>query len=136
MVYEAVKPSDRGNYRDGNGIPSFEQRHQSSRVFLLLYFLSFTFRLILFCAGRFFCKIFMLIQIITLVAGLLAEPILAFPTTPSTQSAKIYDNEGDLPVRLPRSNDLPINRTLVRRSNIRRRGTLSGETGLGDNADL
>ncbi|KAL9711394.1 hypothetical protein Ac2012v2_005940 [Leucoagaricus gongylophorus] len=78
----------------------------------------------------------MLIQIITLVAGLLAEPILAFPTTPSTQSAKIYDNEGDLPVRLPRSNDLPINRTLVRRSNIRRRGTLSGETGLGDNADL
>jgi len=75
---------------------------------------------------------FLPLQIIALAAGLLVEPISAFPMMAGSQSARIYDNKENSFVRLPCSNNLPIKRNTRRR----RRGTLSGETGLGDNADL
>ena len=75
---------------------------------------------------------FLPLQIIVLTAGLLVEPVSALPTVAGTQSARIYDDKENSFVRLPFSNDLPIKRNAPRQ----RRGTLSGETGLGDNADL
>jgi len=75
---------------------------------------------------------FLPLQIVALAAGLLVESISAFPTMAGTQSARIHDNKENSFVRLPCTNDLPIKRNARRR----RRGTLSGETGLGDNADL
>jgi len=75
---------------------------------------------------------FLSLQIIILTAGLLVEPVPALPTMAGTPSARIYDNRENSFVRLPFSNNLPIKRNARRR----RRGTLSGETGLGDNVDL
>jgi hypothetical protein len=74
--------------------------------------------------------------IIVLAAGFLAGPISALPINSGTQSTNTNDDEGNnLTTRL-RGFDIPIKRSIVKRLNMQKRGTLSGESGLGNNADL
>ncbi|KAJ3571520.1 hypothetical protein NP233_g3700 [Leucocoprinus birnbaumii] len=78
--------------------------------------------------------LFLPIQLIALVATFLAGPISALPTNSGAQLTNT--NEGKKLTTSLRGYDIPITRTLVKRSSMRKRGTLSGQSGLGDNADL
>jgi hypothetical protein len=70
------------------------------------------------------------------VAGFLVVPISALPSNTGTQSTNPHDDERNNLKMRSRGLEIPIKRSLVRRSNMRRRGTVTGESGLGDSNDL
>ncbi|EKM79641.1 hypothetical protein AGABI1DRAFT_114140 [Agaricus bisporus var. burnettii JB137-S8] len=66
-------------------------------------------------------------QVTLLVASSLSSSVSAFPANPddtTTQNTK------------PRGYNLPIHRRIVERSNLGKRGSVTGQTGLGDHTDL
>lgn len=69
------------------------------------------------------------------VLGFLAGSISALPARSDLGVIGTHDEGTNLPLA-PRGYDIPIRRTYARRSSLRRRGTLSGQSGLGDNVDL
>jgi hypothetical protein len=68
------------------------------------------------------------VQALVFVAGFFAGSTSAHPTTAHYDRIDI--------TTAPRGYDIPIRRTPVRRQRIQRRGTLSGQSGLGDLSDL
>lgn len=81
--------------------------------------------------------LFLHIQILIFVAGFLAGPVSALPTNTALAPINAHHDDGkNLTAANVRGYDIPIRRRRVERSGLGRRGTLSGQAGLGNNADL
>lgn len=80
--------------------------------------------------------LFLPIQVALFIAVCLSGSTSALPANSGAEPTNARYEEGKNLTTKLRGYDIPIQRRLVERTRLRRRGTLSGDSGLGDNSDL